>query len=120
MALQIGLLREMGRMPTSPPPSILRALSLSEPGKVGGAFTQAGFLEVQTEPVATPREFGSIGETMQAMQSASPAQGELTRELADAERAQYASDLEARLRAYSHADGSVSIPGEAILVVGTR
>jgi ubiquinone/menaquinone biosynthesis C-methylase UbiE len=120
MALQIGSLREMGRMPTSPPPSILRALSLGEPGKVDGGFRQAGFLEVATEPVETPREFSSIDETVQAMRAASPAQGELTRELNDAERQRYATELESGLRAYSKTDGTVSIPGEAILVVGTR
>jgi len=120
MGLQIGLLREMERMPTSPPPSILRTLSLSEAGQLDGAFREAGFLQVQSELVQTPRQFGSIAETMQAMWSISPAQGDLTRELDDAERERYATELEARLRAYSHADGSVSIPGEAILIVGTR
>lgn len=120
MNVQIGALRDMGRLPTSPPPSILRALSLGQPGKVDGAFAQAGFLNVQTEAVETPREFGSVAETVEAMQAASPAQGELTRELSDAERARYATELETRLRAYSHPDGSVSVPGEAILVAGMR
>jgi ubiquinone/menaquinone biosynthesis C-methylase UbiE len=120
MGLQVHLLREMGRMPTSPPPSIVRALSLSEPGKVDGALRTAGFHEVQVTRIETPRRFGSIEETMQAMRSASPAQGELTRELNDAERERYATELESRLRAYSDPDGSVSIPGEAILVVGSR
>ncbi len=120
MALQIGLLREMDRMPTSPPPSILRALSLSEPGKVDGAFRAAGFREVRVEPVQTPRHFESIAETVQAMRAASPAQGELTRALDDAERERYSAELERRLGAYCQPDGNVSVPGEALLVVGTR
>jgi ubiquinone/menaquinone biosynthesis C-methylase UbiE len=119
MGLQVRTLREMGRLPTSPPPSILRALSLGEPGTIDAAFRQAGFQEVRAEPVETPRQFDSIAETIQAMRAASPAQGELTRELNEAERQRYSTELESGLRAYSQPDGAVSIPGEAILVVGS-
>ena len=46
IGLQLKLVREMGRMP-SPPPSLTRTVSLSEPGKLAQAFGAAGFTDVR-------------------------------------------------------------------------
>jgi ubiquinone/menaquinone biosynthesis C-methylase UbiE len=119
MGLQLGLVREMGRVP-SPPPSIARAVSLNEPGKLERALQDAGFRNVETTTVATPREFPSVDEAFEAMRSSSPTQGELTRAMSDAEREQYATELKRRLAAYQQADGRCILPGEALLAAGTR
>jgi SAM-dependent methyltransferase len=119
IGLQLALVNEMGRMP-SPPPSIARTVSLSAPGVLERAFTDAAYSDVRVEPVATPREFPSIEEALDAMRSTSPAQGELGRLMSDAERAFYQTELERRVAAYVQADGRCVLPGEALLAVGTK
>jgi len=119
IGLQLGLIREMGRMP-SPLPSLARTVSLSGPGQLEHAFREAGFANVWVSPIDTPRAFASLDEALEAMQSSSPAQGELGKAMSDAERARYTSELERRLEAYVRPDGSCVLPGEALLGVGTN
>jgi SAM-dependent methyltransferase len=121
IGLQIGLVREMGRMP-SPPPTLAQTVSLSAPGKLEQAFRHAGFLgpTVKTTPVPVPRQFASVDEALDAMRTTSPAQGELARALSNAEYAHYWAELGRRLHAYVQADGRCVLPGEALLAVGTR
>jgi ubiquinone/menaquinone biosynthesis C-methylase UbiE len=119
IGLQLELVREMGRMP-APPPSLARTVSLSEPGKLADAFRAAGFTEVHVTPIPTPRIFESVEDAYAAMRSTSPAQGELGREMSDAEREHYAAELQRRLAAYLRADGRCVLAGEALLGVGTK
>jgi ubiquinone/menaquinone biosynthesis C-methylase UbiE len=119
MAAQIEVMAEIGH-PPAPQASVLQALSLSDPGKLAQAMTTAGFGEVQTSTVATPRNYTSQSEAMAAMQSTSPVQAELLRQLSEAERDHYMSALQARLTPFAQPDGSIVIPGEAILAVGVR
>ncbi len=119
IGLQLQIVREMGRMP-SPPPSLARTVSLSEPGKLAEAFQAAGFSDVQVSSVPTPRNFESVEDAVTAMRQTSPAQGELGREMSDAEREYYAAELERRLTAYLQSDGKCILPGESLLAVGTK
>lgn len=119
IGLQLELVREMGRMP-SPPPSLARTVSLSEPGKLAGALRTAGFCQVDVSAVATPRRFESVEDALTAMRSTSPAQGELGRLMNEGERAHYAAELTRRLATYVQPDGKCVLPGEALLGVGTR
>jgi ubiquinone/menaquinone biosynthesis C-methylase UbiE len=119
IAVQLAMIRDMDRMP-SPTPSLVRTIALSEPGKLERAFAVAGFSSVSAETVPTPREFESLDAGWQAIQSGSPAQGELTRAMSDAEREQYAAELRRHLAAYVRDDGRCVLPGAAILGVGTR
>ena len=119
IGLQLKIVREMDRMP-SPPPSLARTVSLSEPGKLAKALSAAGFAAVQVTTVPTPRNFESVADCLQAMRQTSPAQGELGRAMSDAEREHYAAELERRLTAYEQPDGSCVLPGEALIGVGTK
>src|SRR4030081_3282681 len=85
IGLQLKLVREMDRMP-SPPPSLARTVSLSAPGQLEQAFRAAGFANVNVSAIATPRNFESVEDAITAMRQTSPAQGELGREMNDAER----------------------------------
>ncbi len=95
-------------------------MSLSEPGKLAEAFQAAGFADVQVSAVPTPRNFESVEDAVTAMRQTSPAQGELGREMSDAEREYYAVELERRLTAYLQSDGKCILPGESLLAVGTK
>lgn len=119
IGLQTGLVRESGRVPT-PLPSIFRTVSLSDPARLERAFSEASFNDVSVSAVPVPREFESLDEAWRAIQSSSPAAGELTREMNDAERERYATELKHRLADYLQADGRVLLPGEALLAVGTN
>ena len=119
IGLQTGLVREIGRVPT-PLPSLFRTVSLSDTPRLERAFTEAGFHDVNVSAVPVPREFESLDEAWRALQSSSPASGELTRDMTDAEREHYAEELKRRLADYLQADGRVVIPGEAVLAVGTN
>jgi ubiquinone/menaquinone biosynthesis C-methylase UbiE len=117
IAAQIEVLTEIGH-PPAPEASVLQALSLSEPDKLPRAMAAAGFGDVQTSTVATPRKYASESEAMAAMQSTSPVQAELLRRLSEPERERYMSALRQRLAPYTQPDGSIVIPGEAILTTG--
>ncbi|MCA1647527.1 MAG: class I SAM-dependent methyltransferase [Chloroflexi bacterium] len=119
IGLQLQTVRDMGRMP-SPPPSFTLTVALGEPGKLARALQAAGFTDVNVSPVPTPRNFESIDDALLAMQTTSPAQGELGRAMSAAEREQHAAELKRRLANYVQADGRCVLPGEALLGVGTK
>jgi len=119
LGLQIDLVNEMERMP-SPPPTIVRTVSLSGSGVLQQAFEGAGLRDVSVSPVDVPRAFGSLDEAAAAMLTTSPAQGELRRSMSDAESAHYSAELARRLEAFAQPDGTCVLPGEALLGVGTR
>jgi SAM-dependent methyltransferase len=119
MGTPLGVAREMGRLP-SPPPSLARTSSLSEPGKLERAFGDAGLSDVRTSKIETPREFASIEDALSAMRNTSPARGELLRDMNEAERQRFETEVEQRLAAFVQADGRCVVPGEAILGVGTK
>ncbi len=119
IGLQIGIVREMGRMP-SPEPTIARTVALSGDGVLAAAFERAGFRDIEVRGVPTPRAFESVDDALAAMRGSSPAQGELGRLMSDAEREYYAAELARRLGAYVQADGRCVLPGEALLAVGRR
>ena len=118
IGLQTGLVREIGRVPT-PLPSIFRTVSLSDPGALERAFSEAGFGDVEVSTAQVTREFESFDEAWPAMLSSSPAAGELTRAMNETERERYAEELKRRLADYVQPDGRVVMPGEALLAVGT-
>jgi ubiquinone/menaquinone biosynthesis C-methylase UbiE len=119
MSVQIAVLTEIGH-PPAPGASVLQALSLSDPGSLARAFSEAGFRGVETSSTATPRSYASVDLTLEAMQSTAPAQSALFQQLTPTERQHYIDALRARLSAFAARDGRVAIPGEAILAVGTR
>lgn len=119
IGIQISTVRDMNRMP-SPPPSIVRTTALSQPGVLERAFVESGFRSVEVSPVATPRAFESLDDAWTSIQTSSPAQGELTRAMNEAEREDYAAELKRRLAAYVQPDGRCVLPGEALLGVGTK
>jgi len=119
MGLPLGLVRELGRMP-SPPPTIARTTSLGAAGRIEAVLRDAGFQDVHSSPVSTPREFASLDEAFATIQTSSPAQGELTRAMSPAELDSFAIELKRRLAGFVQADGRCLVPGEAILGGGTR
>jgi ubiquinone/menaquinone biosynthesis C-methylase UbiE len=119
IALQLAVVRDMGRLP-SPAPTLARTVSLSAPGQLERGLRDAGFQAIQATSVPTPRDFASVDEAFEAMFSSSPARGELTRAMTDAEREQYAAELKRRLVQYVQPGGRCILPGEALLGSGTR
>ena len=119
IAVQLGVVRDMGRLP-SPPPTLARTVSLGGPGQLEQALRAAGFRDVQVAPVSTPRDFASLDEAFEAMFTSSPARGELTRDMSDAERQHYADELRRRLVRFVQPGGRCVLPGEALLGVGLR
>jgi hypothetical protein len=117
--MQIDLVNEMDRMP-SPPPTIVRTVSLSAPGVLQQALEGAGLRDVSVSPVDVRRAFSSHDEAVAAMLTSSPAQGELCRSMSDAESAYYSAELARRLEAFVQPDGTCVLPGEALLGVGSR
>jgi ubiquinone/menaquinone biosynthesis C-methylase UbiE len=119
MGIQIDVLTEVGH-PPAPGASVLQALSLAEPGSLARALSNAGFREVHTSTVGTPRRYASVDEALEAMQATSPAQRALMQQLTPDERERYLSALKTRLATFAEPEGHVEIPGEAMLAVGAR
>jgi ubiquinone/menaquinone biosynthesis C-methylase UbiE len=119
IALQLDVVREMDRLPSSPP-TLARTVSLSGPGQLERALNDAGFQDIQVSSVSTPRDFASLDEAFDAMFTSSPARGELTRGMSEAELEQYAAELKRRLVRFVQPGGRCVLPGEALLGVGAR
>lgn len=119
MDVQIGAQSDIGRPPAAGA-SVLQALSLGDPGTLETAMAGVGFQQVQTSTIATPRHYASLTEAVSAVQSGSAAQAALRESLTDSEYQRYVSGLQRRLSAFVLPDGNVTLPGEAILAVGTR
>lgn len=119
IALQLDVVREMGRLP-SPLPTLARTVSLSGPGQLERALKDAGFQDIQVSSVPTPRDFASLDEAFEAMFTSSPARGELTSSMSDAEVEQYAAELKRRLVRFVQPGGRCVLPGQALLGVGVR
>jgi SAM-dependent methyltransferase len=119
IALQLNVLRDMGRLP-SPPPTLARTVSLGGPGRLEAALRAAGFRQVEVMSVATPRDFESLADAFEAMFTSSPTRGELTRAMSEAERDQYAAELRRRLVRFVQPGGRCVLPGEALLGAGSR
>ena len=119
IALQLDVVREMGRLPSSPP-TLARTVSLSGPGQLERALNDAGFRDIQVSSVSTPRDFASLDEAFDAMFTSSPARGELTRGMSEDELEQYAAELKRRLVRFVQPGGRCVLPGEALLGVGVR
>ncbi len=108
--IPIDVVREQRGLP-SPPPPILQAFSLSEPGALAQALVEAGFRNVHVERVSVPRRSASLDEAMAAM----TALAELLGSLPEDERVPLESEIRRRFGAYVQSDGSVEMPGEAWL-----
>ncbi|HTD76159.1 MAG TPA: class I SAM-dependent methyltransferase [Chloroflexota bacterium] len=119
IALQLDVVREMGRLPSSPP-TLARTVSLSGPGQLEHALNDAGFQDIQVSSVSTPRDFASLDEAFDAMFTSSPARGELTRGMSEDELEQYAAELKRRLVRFVQPGGRCVLPGEALLGIGVR
>ena len=65
MAVQLEVLNDIGR-PPAPDASVLQAMSLGEPGTLEAALAAAGFHDVQTSSVATPRDLRVRGRRHEA------------------------------------------------------
>ncbi|HEY0581092.1 MAG TPA: methyltransferase domain-containing protein [Chloroflexota bacterium] len=114
IGLQLGVVRQLGRMP-SPLPTLARTVSLSAPGFLATQLERAGFHDVTVRPIETPRVFSSVDDALEAMQSSTPASGELGRDMTAADRQHYLDELRRRLEAYVRPDGQVILPGAALL-----
>jgi ubiquinone/menaquinone biosynthesis C-methylase UbiE len=119
IALQLGVVRDMGRLP-SLPPTLARTVSLSGPGQLERALKEAGFQDIQVSSVSTPRDFASLDEAFDAMFTSSPARAELTHDMSEAELEHYAAELKRRLMRFVQPGGRCLVPGEALLGVGSR
>jgi SAM-dependent methyltransferase len=110
MGIPIDVVRERRGLP-SPPPPVLDAFSLSQPGAFERALVAAGFSDVHVEPVSVPRQYASLDESMAALTALADLLGRAPEE----ERAPLEAEVRRRFSAYARSDGSVELPGEAWL-----
>ena len=113
MGIAIDVLREQRGLP-SPPPPIVQAFSLSNPGALERALVQAGFRNVHVEAVSVERRSASMDEAMAALTTLVEILGELPQE----ERTPLEAEIRKRYGAYVQPDGAVVLPGEAWLGSG--
>ena len=118
MGLMVGIVRDMGRLP-DPPPTLVRAMSLSAPGRLERCFGAAGFRDVSVRAVAIARDFASVDETIELLRAGAP-QIELLSALSDTQRNQAWAEVARRLQTFVKPGGHVRMPGELLLAVGTK
>ena len=94
--------------------------ALGAPGLLGRTLSEAGFRDVAVQAVPAPRSFPSVEEMIHHMTSATMSLRELLSKLDEAGRAAMFAEIEGTMRQFARPDGSVVVPGEVLVGVGTK
>ena len=94
--------------------------ALGAPGLLGQTLSDAGFRDVAVQAVSAPRSFASAEQMIRHMTESTMSLREPLSKLDEAGRAAMLSEIAGTLRQFERADGSVVVPGEVLVGVGTK
>ena len=118
ISLPMGVLPRV--LELSPPPAGAPSpFDLGEVGALERAFTEAGFTDVESEPVAVTMDWPSSEEYIAFLRDIAPVNSILAPHPAEKQAQAWQAIREAAQR-YATADGAIRMPNEAICVVGRR
>lgn len=119
IGVPMGVVIKMFDLP--PPPSEVPTLfSLSAPGVLEQAFTQAGFADVESERITVMTEFDSPDAYTNMLKDVSAPIIALLADKPSERQAEVWQAISDGVRTWTTADGCVRMPNETICVVGRR
>jgi SAM-dependent methyltransferase len=105
---------ELGLMPTSPPGQP-GPFSMADPEALIGVVATAGFQDIQVEAVDLEYAFASLDEVWDHQRDLSPTINEVSKGLAPADHYRLRDAFDACFADYVADDGSVTVPGRALV-----
>ena len=121
ISLPMGIARKVLQPPPPPPPPDAPNLfKLGAPGLIESILEQSGFKDVDATVVTLDLESRSAEEYRDFVQDIAPPVRMLVANRRPEEQEAYWKAFVEGARAYASADGSVKLPGDTILAVGTR
>jgi SAM-dependent methyltransferase len=103
-----------------PPPGEPGMYALGAPGLLGRTLSDAGFRDVSVQAVPAPRSFPSTEQMIRHMTESTMSLREPLSKLDEAGRTAMLAEIEGTMRQFEQADGSVVVPGEVLVGVGTK
>jgi SAM-dependent methyltransferase len=94
--------------------------ALAAPGLLERTLSEAGFRDVAVQAVPAPRSFPSTEEMIRHLTSSTMSLREPLSKLDEAGRAAMLAEIEETMRQFERPDGSLVIPGEVLVGVGTK
>jgi SAM-dependent methyltransferase len=112
-------LDEQGHGPPPPAPNNAGQFALSSPEEITEILEATGFEDVEVEGVDLTFEVASLDAWWEYLVETSPAAGDLVRGLAPADHYKLRDAVDAGYAAYVRDDGSISLPGRALVAAAT-
>ncbi len=106
--------------PPPPPPDAPNMFKLGTPGLIESEFEKAGFREVQSSVLTLQLEIASPDEYADFMRDIAPPIRALVSDRTPEEQDAFWNAIRQGAQGYAGTDGSVKIPSDTILVVGSR
>ena len=103
-----------------PPPDAPNLFKLGTPGLIESEFEKAGFREVHSSVLTLQHEFTSPDEYTDFMRDIAPPIRALVSERTSEEQDAFWNAIRQAAQGFASADGSINIPSDTILVVGSR
>ena len=106
--------------PPPPPPDAPNLFKLGAPGLIESEFEKAGFRDVRSSVLTLQLEIASPDEYVDFMRDIAPPIRALVSERTPQEQDTFWNAIRQGAQGFASADGSVNIPSDTILVVGSR
>jgi ubiquinone/menaquinone biosynthesis C-methylase UbiE len=94
--------------------------ALGDPAVFRSVFERAGFREVGVEIVPSSQRFASVTAAMEQRRNSLPEMRQLLERMSEVEREAVWKEIETVIRRFEQSDGTVIIPTERLVAVGTK
>jgi ubiquinone/menaquinone biosynthesis C-methylase UbiE len=94
--------------------------ALGDPAVLRKVFEQAGFREVAVEIVPSAQRFPSLAAAMEQRRNSLPEMRPFLERMSEAEREAVWKEIETVIRRFEQSDGTVIVPTERLVAVGTK
>jgi hypothetical protein len=94
--------------------------ALGDPAVLRSAFERSGFRDVAVEIVPSSQRFASVAAAMEQRRNSLPEMRPFLERMSEAEREAVWKEIETVIRRFEQSDGTVIIPTERLVAVGTK
>ena len=94
--------------------------ALGDPAVLRGAFERSGFRDVAVEIVPSSQRFASVAAAMEHRRNSLPEMRPFLERMSEAEREAVWKEIETVIRRFEQSDGTVIVPTERLVAVGTK
>jgi len=102
------------------PPAHPGMFALGDPAVLRSAFEHSGFRDVVVEIVPSSQRFASVAAAMEHRRNSLPEMRPFLERMSEAEREAVWKEIETVIRRFEQSDGTVIVPTERLVAVGTK